>query len=268
MRLNESYSDAWQLRFGEKPVPPNSKIEDFLKHRSIRDFSDKPIPEELIKDLIAAAFSAATSSNLQLRSIISIQNPEKKEKIKHLCADQKQITQAPWFFAFLADHHRIKQAAIQAGQNPNGLDYAEFYTMATIDAALAAERMVCAAESIGLGACYIGALRNKPEEISKLLKLPQGVFGLFGLCLGWPAEENKAEIKPRLSLDSTWFKEEYPEHIDLKEYDGRMVEFYESQGMNSEFNWSQRSGRRVDQEHLTGREVLKSWLEKQGFNKR
>ena len=154
------------------------------------------------------------------------------------------------------------------GEDAAGLDYTEFFAMAVIDASLAAERLVCAAESLGLGICYIGGLRNDPQGVKELLKLPEGTFGVFGLCVGWPSEPVTAEIKPRLSQDRVWFEEEYQENPSVEEYDARMKEFYESQHMKGDVTWSMRSGRRVGTTQLTGREVLLEWLHSQGFLKR
>jgi hypothetical protein len=140
--------------------------------------------------------------------------------------------------------------------------------MAVIDAALAAERMVCAAEALGLGICYIGGLRNSPQGIKELLGLPEGVFGVFGLCIGWPVEPSTAEIKPRLGQEAVWFKEQYTPEPSVAEYDERMKGFYVSQNMKAEATWSMRSGRRVGTTQLTGREVLLQWLHSQGFLKR
>lgn len=266
--FSESFKDAWELRFGEEPPTQVPEIAQFLRHRSVRKYSNREIPEETAAALVACAQSSATSSNLQLWSVISVQEKERREKIAQLCADQSQIRDAAWFFGFFADHYRLKRAAIHAGQSPAGLDYVEFFTMAVIDAALAAERMVCAAESVGIGICYIGALRNNPPGIRELLELPEGVFGVFGLCLGYPAEDSRAEIKPRLPQEAIWFRERYNPNVEVSQYDSRMREFYESQNMKGDITWSMRSGRRVDGNHMTGREVLKSWLEEQGFNLR
>ncbi|MER3466208.1 MAG: hypothetical protein C4340_03365 [Armatimonadota bacterium] len=131
--------------------------------------------------------------------------------------------------------------------------------MGLVDAALAAERMVCAAETLGLGICYIGALRNDAQGVAQLLNLPDGTFGAFGLCLGWPSPDAKSEIKPRLRPNTIWFKERYQAETDISEYDERMRQFYASQGMNPGVTWSMRSGKRVDDHHLTGRERLREF---------
>jgi nitroreductase len=265
--FDESSSQAWKLRYGSEPGELPS-LDRFLSHRSVRHFSGQPIPESTIEGLVAAAQSAATSSNLQLWSVISVQDRDRRELLADLCGNQDQVRTCSWFFAFLADTHRIEVAAQAAGELADGLDYTEFYTMAVIDAALAAERMVCAAESLGLGICYIGGLRNNPQAIKEVLGLPQGTFGVFGLCIGWPQEPVTAEIKPRLAQESVWFREQYREEPSVADYDARMSEFYASQNMRTDATWSKRSGRRVGTKQLTGREVLKDWLQSQGFLKR
>lgn len=265
----ERFHEAWLRRFGFPFDGTPPAIEHFLRHRSVRSFDrSREVPGEMVRALIGAAQSASTSSNLQLWSVISVQEPERREAIAKLCADQDHVREAHWFFAFLVDHHRLRTAALAAGENPSGLDYTEYFIMGLVDAALAAERMVCAAEAIGLGVCYIGALRNNAGGVAKLLELPEGTFGAFGLCLGWPSPEAKPEIKPRLHPDTVWFKERYSREVDVSEYDERMRRFYDSQGMNPGVNWSMRSGRRVDDHHLTGREALKEFLLQRGFNRR
>jgi len=268
LSFHETFSEAWQLRYGTEAPSDRPDVEAFLRHRSVRKYAPTPVPESTLAALIATAQSAATSSNLQLWSVISVQDPERRAEIARLCGDQAQVRSAPWFLAFFADHHRLRQAALAAGESPDGLDYVEFFAMALVDVALAAERMVCAAESIGLGICYIGALRNHPAEVQRLLQLPSGTFGVFGLCLGYPEQGSRAEIKPRLPQESVWFRETYPGDVGIGDYDDRMRDFYEAQKMSGEATWSQRSGRRVDGFHMSGREVLKEWIDRMGFSRR
>lgn len=254
---------SWQERYGTEPPVGLPDLGGFLDHRSVRSYSDRAISETTMEGLMAAAQSASTSSNLQLWSAVSVQEPERRERIARLCGDQEQVRTAPWFLCFLADHHRLRRAAARQGEACEGLGYEEFLLMATIDAALASERLVCAAESMGIGTCYIGALRNDPEGVREFLGLPEGVFGLFGLCLGYPA--GGESVKPRLSQGAVWFRERYDPTPDTDEYDARMRVFYEREGMRGDRTWSARSGRRVDRTHLTGREVLKGWLARVGL---
>jgi nitroreductase len=261
----ESFKEAWNLRYGHEPDFEFPDLAPFLRHRSVRKYSDKPVSEEVAKGLVSAAQSAATSSNLQLWSVISVQVPETRDQIANIADNYDHIRKAGWFFCFIADHYRLKQAAAKVGENAEGLPYTEFFTMAVIDAALAAERMVCAAESIGLGICYIGALRNDAPAIKTILDLPEETFAAFGLCIGWPEEPLTAEIKPRLTQEAIWHREKYRRDVDVTEYDQRMHAFYESQKMKGDVTWSMRSGRRVDEHHMTGREILFDWLRSQGF---
>ena len=241
------------------------EIEGFLLHRSVREYEDRPVSEELVQALIGCAQSAATSSTLQMWSVISIQDPERRERIARLCANSDHVRKAAWYFAFIADHRRLANVAHRVGEPADGLSYMEYLVMAVVDVALAAERFVCAAESVGLGICYIGGLRNHVEEVKQLLGLPEGTFGVFGMCLGWPKQPLTAHVKPRLATENVWFRERYDDGVTSEEYDERMRPFYESEKMKGAVTWSMRFGKRVDRHHLTGREVLKPWLEGQGF---
>lgn len=275
--FDETPAQAYALRYGVAPDPELGqalqKLAPFLTHRSVRKFAPEPVPETTVQALLAAAQSASTSSNLQLWSVISIQDPSRRDHIATLCADQTQIREAAWFFAFLADHHRLWKTAQSLGENPDALPYNEFYTMAVVDAALAAERLVCAAESIGLGACYIGALRNNVHAVKEALNLPERVAGLFGLCLGVPHPDLQASgpgagIKPRLPQSAVWFQETYdPDtEADTDAYNTRMADFYQAQNMNPQVTWAMRSARRATTKHLTGREALKPFLNAQSLD--
>jgi nitroreductase len=261
--FDETPSEAWRQRYGaDGPALPD--LAQFLNHRSVREYTNDPIPADTLAGLLAAAQSASTSSNLQLWSVVTVEDPQRRLEIARLCADQKQIKDAAVFLAFFADHYRLRRAASVMGENAAGLDFHEFFVMAVIDAALAAERLVCAAESLGIGACYIGALRNDPVGVKEFFRLPTGVFGVFGLCLGWPKEPLGAAIKPRLPQDCVVHSEVYQDG-GIGNYDDRMRTFYLSQKMKGDVTWSMRSGRRVDELHLTGREAIKAFLQEQGM---
>ena len=222
----------------------------------------------MVSVLVAAAQSAATSSNLQSWSVIQIDDPERRQAIAAACSNQKQILTAPLFLVFLADLHRIRQFALKHGIEPDGLDTAEMYTVGVVDASLAAERLVCAAEAMGYGICYIGAMRNHPDQVKEILRLPENTFAVFGLCVGRPSENAHADIKPRLGQDQVWFKETYPTRLDSAEYDARMQAFFAEQGMDSTSPWSEKSGHRVLITGLSGREALLQHLQGQGLLER
>ena len=266
--FTENLSESWHQRFGSDAPEIPEILTPFLAHRSVRRYTTEPISEPILSGLIGAAQSAATSSNLQSWSVISVDDPIKRQAIAEACDNQKQVVSAPVFLVFLADLNRIFRFGTDAGIEPDGLDTAEMYTVAVIDAALAAERLVCAAEALGYGICYIGALRNHPETIKDLLNLPEKTFGVFGLCVGRPSENANAQIKPKLTQDQVWFREEYPTVLDRHEYDARMNEFFEQSGMANDATWSAKSGRRVMISGLSGREALLEFLQKHGLLKR
>lgn len=264
--FDDSFRTAWAHRYGTEPEFEFPEVAKLLSHRSVRSYAPEPISDEVASTLVAAAQSAATSSNLQLWSVISVQDPERRAKITELCDNQVQVQNAGLFFAFLADIHRLRKASHVHSDEPDALGFSEFFTMAIVDAALAAERMVCAAEAMGYGICYIGALRNDPQGVKELLELPEGTFGVFGLTIGRPAEPMIAEIKPRLAQEAVWFKETYNRDANTAEYDERMRSFYETQRMKGDVTWSMRSQRRILHSKIGRRGILKSWLEQQGFD--
>jgi nitroreductase len=219
--------------------------------------------------MIAAAQSAATSSNLQTWSVVAVTDPERKHRLATLAGDQNQIRRAPLFLVWLADLARIAQAAAARQMPHEGLDYLEMWLVGVIDAALAAQNAVVAAESLGLGTVYIGAIRNHPLEVAAELQLPPLVMPVFGMCVGRPNPARPAAIKPRLPQDAVLHREVYrPEQIPpaVERYNETMKAFYAAQQMNVEGDWVDHSARRVAGPHtLSGRDVLRDVLHRLGF---
>lgn len=261
--FHESPAEAWALRYGSS-APDLGDLGALLNHRSVRKFSDEPIPEGTVAGLVAAAQSAATSSMLQTWSVVSVQDSERRLAIAKLCGGQRQIERAAWFFAWCLDLHRVKTLAERAGLSTEAVGLMEMFTVGAVDTALAAERFVVAAERLGLGTCYIGALRNHPEAVRDLLGLPAGTAGLFGLCLGVPSEEAKAAIKPRLGQDAVWHREQYNVSVDVSDFDARYLQFSLEQGMD-DVPWSRKMADRIQRENLSGREAWGDFLRSQGL---
>jgi nitroreductase len=259
-----TFEQAWRGRYGSEPPAEFAEIESLMGHRSVRRFGEREVPEDMMRAVFACAQAAATSSHLQLWSAISVHDREKRVALQEVAANYRYVGDAPWFFVFLADHYRLRKS-VEAGAD--ALDYTEYFAMSAIDAALAAERMVCAAEMLGLGTCYIGAIRNDPERVAQILDLPEGTFPLFGVCLGWNAEPD-GPVKPRLSQDAVWFRDRYDRDAGVSEFDERMRGYYERTGQNTAITWSQRSARRTDEANVSGRDVLLEFLRRQGFCRR
>ena len=158
----------------------NGSVIELLKsHRSIRKFTDQPIEQPLLRQLIRAGQSAATSSNLQGVSVIRVRDPQTREAIAELAGGQAYVASAAEFLVFCADLNRSAVCCEKEDkQLADGMT--EHFMIATIDVALFAQNVVVAAESEGLGICYIGGIRNNPEKLSELINLPDNVYPVFG----------------------------------------------------------------------------------------
>src|SRR4051794_34353081 len=201
-RTDGGRAQALAARYGEAAAPAagpwSPVVAALLDHRSIRGYRPDPLPPGTLETLLAAASSAATSSNLQTWSVVEVRDMAKRAVLAEVADGQKHILQCPLFLVFLADTSRNERLGIAAGHPLEGLPFLETFLVAALDAALAAQNAVVAAESLGLGTVYIGALRNDVPRVAALLHLPPGAGPVFGLCVGYPAEGRAGEVKPRL----------------------------------------------------------------------
>lgn len=208
----------------------NETIQTLLNHRSIRDYKDQPLSDEQVRTLIECAQAAATSSFLQAYSIIGVKDKEKRQELSRIGRGQKCIVDCGHFFVFCADLYRHELAADLHDQNIlESLESTETFMVGLIDTALAAQNMVAAAESMGLGICYIGGLRNNAMEVSNILELPERVIPLFGLCVGYP--EKVPDQKPRLPFDHIYHVDKYEKNKktlgeQLLSYDDTIKQYY------------------------------------------
>jgi nitroreductase len=175
-------------------------------HRSIRKYTGEPIPDDLLNKILTSARQAPTSSNLQAYSIIVVKDKEKKKTLAHLCGDQPWVESCPVFLAICPDLHRLQKVCELKNYKTND-KHMEIFIVAVVDASLVAQNIAVAAEASGLGICMIGGIRNNPDKVCELLKLPQKVFPLMGMCLGWP--DHDPMIKPRLLNDAVIHNEYY-----------------------------------------------------------
>lgn len=259
-------------RYGSLPFDPerlwNATLTTLLSHRSVRAYLSDALPSHTLETLVAAAQSAATSSNLQTWSVVAVEDPARKDQLAQLAGNQTHIRQCPLFLVWLADLARLHQLAADRGSTAAGLDYLELFVTAVIDAALAAQNATVAAESLGLGTVYIGGIRNRPEAVAETLQLPPHLFAVFGLCIGYPDPAKPAAIKPRLPQAAVLHRETYhlAQQQSIAEYNEVMHRFYESQQMNVTGDWVDHSLKRVaTAEALNGRDQLKTVLQRLGF---
>ncbi len=231
-------------------------------HVSIRRYTTARIPEAMLQSILDAARRSPTSSNLQAYSIVVIRDDATKAKLATLAGNQRQVAECPVFLAICADIHRLQRAAALHGKAV--AVNLELSMVATIDAALVGMSAATAAESFGLGTVMIGGIRNHPQDVAEVLELPNGVFVVFGLCMGWPAEQPPQ--KPRLPHEVVIHEERYhAAGIDkaLKAYDAALAEHYRAQGRNTpDAAWTDIIADRFE---TPRREFLREVLEKRGF---
>lgn len=259
-------------RYGRDSIPHvgpwNPTIQTLLAHKSVRSYKPDPVPENTFETLVAAAQSAATSSNLQTWSVIAVRDATRKAALAKLANNQKHIEQCPLFLVWLADLSRANRIGEAEGVTFETLSYQETFIVAAIDAALAAQNAVIAAESLGLSTVYIGAMRNNPVEVARVLGTPPGCVAVFGLCVGYKNDDAKAEVKPRLPQAAVAFNEQYligDENGLRAEYDRQIEDFSQRNEMKQD-NWTKRViGRMEKISAMSGRDKLVAALNALGF---
>ncbi|MEK1890509.1 MAG: NADPH-dependent oxidoreductase [Phyllobacterium sp.] len=262
-----------QHRYGENHPLSNAwlsteTIDVLLDHRSVRSYLPEPVPAAALELAIAAAQSASTSSNLQAWSVVAVEDRERKSRINAVAGKQRQIDQAPLLLVWLADLSRLRRIAEGQGSTFDGLDYVESFLLGIIDAALAAQNALVAFESLGLGGCYIGALRNDPLTVARELDLPALVFPAFGLTIGYPDPAIRTDAKPRLPQEAILHREQYrpnPSSDERDNYNATLRAFQTLQSM-AQIDWSEQVARRIaTKEALKNRDKLGEILKDFGF---
>jgi len=190
-------------------MKPNNETLDLLKrHESVRQYLDKPVSEEQLAAIIEAGQMASTSSNVQAYSVIAVTDPALKKELASLAGNQAYIEQCPVFLVWCADLYRLREVTKPHLQGAGSYeDSTENFIVATVDAALAAQNAAVAAESLDLGIVYIGGIRNQIAKVSELLGLPEMVYPVFGMCLGYPA--GAVGQRPRLPLQAVLHRNRY-----------------------------------------------------------
>lgn len=214
---------------------------DLLKnHRSIRKFKSEKLDSETIRHLVAAAQSASTSSYVQSYSIIGVTDPEKKKALREV-STQQYVEDNGHLFVFISDYNRHLGLSEEKGA-PINFDTTESLVVGIVDATLAAQNLAVAAESIGLGICYIGSLRNDMQKVIDILELPEGTFPLFGMVTGYP--DQKGSVKERLPFEAVYHENTYQGLDQTKDaidtYDQSIKDYYkERTGGKRDETWSE-----------------------------
>ncbi|MBX9905443.1 MAG: nitroreductase family protein [Burkholderiales bacterium] len=202
-----------QTRFGaDFPVTADQRgvaeLAQIAGHRSIRRYTADPVAPELLRLLLACALSAPTKSDLQQADIIQITDTGKRQRIVAAIPDMAWILDAPVFLVFCGNNRRIRHIGGWRGK-PFANEHLDHFMNAAVDAGIVMMNFIRAAEAAGLGTCPISAIRNAINATSDELELPEGVFPVAGLCVGYPA--TPGHISPRLSLEVTVHTNRYDE---------------------------------------------------------
>ncbi|HTE13946.1 MAG TPA: nitroreductase family protein [Burkholderiales bacterium] len=210
---SERIAKATSARFGEivaapVDVPGADELRHMLEHSSHRKWTEQPVDAALLRLLFACALSAPSKSDLQQADIIHVADRAKIKAIADLIPDMPWINNAPVFLVFCGNNRRIRQIGEWRGK-PFVNEHLDHFMNAAVDAGIVLSQFIRAAEAVGLGTVPISAVRNHPRETSDILGLPDAVFPVAGLCVGYPLE--RSYITPRLSLDITTHTDRFDE---------------------------------------------------------
>jgi FMN reductase [NAD(P)H] len=278
--MTQTYENELRARFGRdieldaKPggeAPDEPWLRQMLTRRTQRRYADRAVPESLVRLLLAAAFSASSKSDFQQASCIWLKDRGRRDRLAALFPDMPWIGAAPVFLVFLGDSRRLERIGMLRG-HPQDNGALEGFFNAAIDAALAMQSCVLAAETLGLGTCPISVLRNRIGEVAEILELPNKVFPVAGLCLGYPAQPGF--ISMRLPFEATVHVDRYDDSglaAAVDGYDRRRDARHsiadrqrapERFGTASFYGWSEDKARQAVTAEGAG---FATWLKAHGF---
>ena len=204
-------------------------------HTSVRRFQEQKIPQADLDEILTAGQMASSWKNFQSYSVILVRSQEKKDALYEL-VPQEAIRQSAAFLLFVGDLNRAEKGASLHTDSfqPQGV---EGLLITSVDAALAGQNTLLAAESLGYGGVIIGLVRYKSEEVAELFNLPDYTYPVFGIALGVPNQQH--DVKPRLPLSQVVFEEEYQEQPveAIFDYDQVQADYA---GARATSSWSQR----------------------------
>ena len=234
-------------------------VVDLLRrHTSVREYGEEPVSEDMRRQILDAVFAASSSCFLQLVTVIRVTDAQIRRALYEASGNQSQVLSAPEFWVFCADYHRN-----EALGGPADLGWTEQLVTATLDVGICAQNAMIALESLGLGGCFIGGMRNHIEDADKVLGLPRRVYPVLGLAFGHPARKN--ELKPRLPQSVTVMENGYAQADAqvMREYDARMKAYYAGRSTNrSNRTWTGEIGKVLGRER---RPFMMPYLRSKGF---
>jgi len=252
--------------------PGQDVLAALLSHRTHRRFLEDPVQEETLNLLYACALSAPAKSDLQQIAIIRIQDVEKRAAIAALMPEMGWIGTCPVFLLFCGDSRRIRRLCELRG-HPFANDHLDAFLNAAVDTGLVLQNFITAAEAAGLGCCPISVVRNHINTIAEITALPDYVFPLAGLCLGYPAHPGftSTRLPPEIVVHTDQYDDsKLPEQMDG--YDHRRNGIYTippekyrktaEYGTPEFYGWSEDKARQVS---VRERDDLADYLRRHKF---
>ncbi|MCK5823771.1 MAG: NADPH-dependent oxidoreductase [Bacteroidales bacterium] len=238
-------------------------------HKTIRKYKNQEIDEKTLSEILTAGTRASTTGNMQVYSIIVTRDDEMKAKLSPFHFGQSMIKEAPVVLTFCADFYRFNKWCESRNAKPGYDNFLSFMT-AAIDALLVAQNVCIAAESKGLGICYLGTTLYTADKIIDTLNLPKGVVPITTVTIGYPDE--KQEQIDRLPLEAIIHHETYKnyssesinKYYSEKEHRSDNIEFVKE---NSKETLAQvfTDIRYTKKDNITFSKILLEVLKKQGF---
>lgn len=263
----------------------NDTIRTMTGHESVRHFQPTPVPTAMMDVIMAAARSAPTSSNLQAFSVIMVDDVRHKARLAALAGGQRFIEEAPWFLVFCADLSRLRYLSGRQGRAFGG-DTLEMFLLSSVDAALVMQNTLVAAESLGLATTPVGSVRDHPDLIAEELGLPDGVYAVAGLSIGYERPGARRGTKPRLAQHVTVHRNLYSTDTleeGVADYDSTMASRGTYSGRHirvpgetpttdEDYGWAEHTALRcgapesIGAPSTVGRRDLRHQLERRGFS--
>ena len=217
----------------------NQTIQLLKEHKSSRSYTDEPVSDEMINEIVEAARCGASSMNGQQISLIVIKDQKTRDAIAEISWGQPWISKAPVFILVVVDFNRTALAVKKAGETQVVQDTLEGYTVGAVDAGITLCSLMTAARALGLGVVPIGALRNDSQRLVDLLKLPPLTFPMVGVCIGHI--KNPAHTKPKMPVEGYRHDEYYHEDAimpAIDAYDQTLMEYWQSVNRPDGQSWS------------------------------
>lgn len=265
-----------KARFGSAPALSEAPkgvgvLAEMANRRVVRRYSDKPLDPALLDTLCAVALSAPSKSDLQQADIVVVTDKAQREKLQALIPENPWAAAGPALLVFCGNNRRHRLLFEWRGR-PFVNDHLDPFFNAAVDAGIVLATFIAAADRVGLGTCPISQIRNQAARVSEVLGLPQHVFPVAGLGVGWPSFEGV--MSPRLGLDVSIHRDRYDE-AGLKEkveaYDRRRNEtqpyksqrFVEKFGEDTAYGWSEDKARQYS---VPERADFGAFVRAKGFN--